>query len=46
VDLAYLAKLVQKAEQMIDKRIRTLVYEPDSEFEIEEPKLLVYGKEG
>lgn len=45
VDLAYLAKLVQKAEQMIDKRIRTLVYEPDSEFEIEEPKLLVFEEE-
>jgi DNA-binding transcriptional ArsR family regulator len=45
IDSAYLAELVQKAERMINKRIRTLVYEPDAEFEIEEPKLLVYGEE-
>lgn len=45
IDSAYLAELVEKAEGMINKRLRTLVHEPDSEFEIEKPKLLVYGEE-
>ncbi len=45
IDTQYLAKLVEKAEKLIERRIRPLVYEPDAEFEIEEPRLLIFGEE-
>ncbi len=45
IDTAYLAKLVSKAEKMIEKRIRTLVYDSISKVEMEKPYLLVYGDE-
>lgn len=45
IDTAYLAKLISKAEKMIDKRIRTLVYDSTSSFEMEKPYLLVFGDE-
>lgn len=45
IDSTYLTKLIAKAEDLIDRKIRTLVYEPDETFEIEEPKLLIFGRE-
>jgi len=45
IDTQYLAKLVEKAEKLIERRIRTLVYEPDDDFEIEQPRLLIFGQE-
>ena len=45
VDTAYLARLAGKAEKMIGRKIRPLVYSPDEEFTIEEPRLLIYGEE-
>jgi DNA-binding transcriptional ArsR family regulator len=45
IDSTYLTKLVAKAEDLIDRKIRTLVYEPDDDFEIEEPRLLIFGEE-
>lgn len=45
VDTAYLAKLSEKAEKLVDKKIRTLVYEPAEACEIEGPRLLIFGKE-
>ncbi len=45
IDPVYLTKLVEKAEELIDKKIRTLVYDPNETFEIESPKLLIYGNE-
>lgn len=45
IDNAYLAKLVDKAEKLIDRRIRTLVYKPNDEIEIEQPRLLIFGDE-
>lgn len=44
IDTQYLAKLVEKAEDLISRRIRTLVYEPNDKIEIEEPKLLIFGE--
>lgn len=44
IDSTYLAKLVEKAEKLIDRKIRTLVYELGDEYEIEEPRLLIFGK--
>ena len=45
IDTIYLAELVEKAEKVIDKKIRTLVYEPEDAVEIEGAKLLIFGKE-
>lgn len=45
IDASYLAELVEKAEELISRRIRTLVFRADEEFVIEEPRLLIYGKE-
>jgi len=45
IDSTYLAKLVDKAGELIDRKIRTLVYEPDESFEIEQPNLLIFGEE-
>lgn len=46
IDTSYLSKLVAKAEDLLNKKIRTLVYNPEENFEIEPPKLLIYGEEG
>ncbi|MEX0609604.1 MAG: hypothetical protein WEA79_11050 [Balneolaceae bacterium] len=46
IDRQFLAKAVEKAEKMIERRIRTMVFNLDEEIVIEEPKLLIYGKEG
>ena len=45
IDARYLTKLVNKAEKLIDRKIRTLVYNAGEEAQIEEPKLLIYGEE-
>jgi DNA-binding transcriptional ArsR family regulator len=45
IDTHYLMKLVEKAEKLIDRKIRTLVYNTGEEAKIEEPKLLIYGEE-
>ena len=42
-DSTYLANLVEKAEKLIDRKIRTLVYETGNDYKIEEPKLLIFG---
>jgi DNA-binding transcriptional ArsR family regulator len=44
VDTAYLSELVAKAEKMLNKKIRTLVYSPEDDFDIGAPKLLIYGE--
>ena len=44
IDSTYLAKLVEKAEELIERKIRTLVYEPGNDYKIEEPKLLIFGE--
>jgi hypothetical protein len=44
IDAAYLAELVQKAEKLIGRRIRTLVYNSNDEFTLEEPNTLIYGE--
>ncbi|MBD3614978.1 MAG: ArsR family transcriptional regulator [Gracilimonas sp.] len=44
IDTSYLSKLVAKAEDLLGKKIRTLVYNSDEEVEIESPKLLIYGE--
>ena len=45
IDSTYLAKLIEKAEKLIARKIRTLVYEPEDEYQIEEPRLLIFGDE-
>ncbi len=45
IDVRFLAKLVQKAEQRIGRRIRYLVFKEKSEFVSEEPYLLIYGND-
>ena len=46
IDNAYLARLIEKAEVLAGRKIRPLVYSPDEDFTIEEPRLLIYGEEG
>jgi predicted nucleotidyltransferase len=45
IDNSYLAKLVKKAEELIGKKIRTLVYNSNEELDILYPRLLIYGEE-
>ncbi|WP_421775369.1 winged helix-turn-helix domain-containing protein [Gracilimonas sp.] len=45
IDSTYLATLVEKAENLIDRKIRTLVYNTEDDFEVEEPRLLIFGEE-
>lgn len=45
IDRQYLSKLVIKAEKLIDRKLRTLVYKSDDNPVIEQPRLLIYGKE-
>ena len=44
IDQSYLAKLVTKAEELINKKIRTLVYAPGTNFKLEQPNLLILEK--
>ena len=43
IDNSYLIRLVEKAERLIGRKIRTLTYEIDDYEEIGFPKLLIYG---
>lgn len=45
IDKAYLSELVQKAEKLIERKIRTLVFREDEKFTLEKPNLLIYGEE-
>jgi DNA-binding transcriptional ArsR family regulator len=45
IDAGYLTKLIEKAEKLIGRKIRTLIYQPNEDFTIESPKLLIYGEE-
>jgi DNA-binding transcriptional ArsR family regulator len=45
IDSGYLTKLVEKAEKLIDRKIRTLVYETNEEISMQDPKLLIYGED-
>lgn len=45
IDHSYLAVLTDKAEALIQRKIRTLVYEPDDSYVIEKPRLLIFGSE-
>lgn len=44
IDNSYLARLVEKAEELIGRKIRTLTYESDESIEIGFPRLLIYGE--
>lgn len=43
IDNSYNARLVEKAEELIGRKIRTLTYESDEDVEIGRPNLLIYG---
>lgn len=45
IDTAFLAQLTEKAEKLINKKIRTVVYRSGDVVEIEKPRLLIFGKE-
>lgn len=45
IDNSYLARLVQKTEDLVGRKIRTLVYSSNDEFDISYPSLLIYGEE-
>lgn len=44
IDSNYLARLIQKAEELIGKKIRTLVYNSKEETKHIMPSLLIYGE--
>ncbi len=44
IDNSYLAKLVQKTEELVGRKIRTLTYETDENVELGFPRLLIYGE--
>lgn len=45
IDSVYLLRLVEKAEKLISRKIRTLVYSTYEKIELGNPKLLIYGDE-
>lgn len=45
IDKSYLLRLVHKVEELIGKKIRMLVYNPNEELDIAHPRLLIYGEE-
>ena len=45
IDNSYLARLVEKAEELIKKKIRTLVYDTVEGYQPVIPSLLIYGEE-
>ena len=45
IDNSYLALLVEKAEELINRKIRTLVYYSDEDYHPEHPSLLIYGND-
>ena len=44
IDNSYLARLVEKVEELIGRKIRTLTYESDEDVEIGYPRLMIYGE--
>lgn len=44
IDSSYLARLIQKAEELVGKKIRTLVYNSKEEAKHIMPSLLIYGE--
>ena len=44
IDKSYLARLVERAEELIGRKIRTLTYESEESIEIGFPRLLIYGE--
>lgn len=44
IDNSYLARLLEKAEELIGRKIRTLTYDSDENIEIGFPRLLIYGE--
>ncbi|MCR9132611.1 MAG: ArsR family transcriptional regulator [bacterium] len=44
IDNSYLTKLIQKAEELIGKKIRTLTYEAVDKELVQYPNLLIYGE--
>lgn len=45
IDRMYLARLVEKAETLIGKKIRTVVYDTREDPELPDPSMLIYGGE-
>lgn len=45
IDVAYLAELVKKAEELIKHKMRTVVYDITEKPDIKTPKLLIFGEE-
>lgn len=45
IDTIYLAKLIGKAEKILKKKIRTIVYSTNENILLEEPYLLIFGEE-
>lgn len=45
IDTVYLAQLVEKAEALIKRKIRTLVYGAGDDVSLNKPHLLIYGEE-
>ena len=44
IDNSYLARLVQKAEELVGKKIRTLTYDSNDIVELSHPSLIIYGE--
>ena len=44
IDNSYLAKLVQKTEELVGRKIRTLTYDSNDIVELSHPNLLIYGE--
>ena len=44
IDQSYLVTLVTKVEKLINKKIRTLVYSRNTDYKIEQPRLLIFDK--
>lgn len=44
IDRPFLASLVQKAEGLVERKIRTMIVSPDELHTIPEPRMLIYGE--
>jgi predicted nucleotidyltransferase len=45
IDAAYLASLTEKAEKIVDKKIRTVIFRNSEDINIQKPRLLIFGEE-
>lgn len=43
IDEVYLTKLTTKAEKLVKRKIRTIVYDADEQFALKNPYLLIFG---